>query len=382
MNSKVLNVVHRGQRAAANVSRYASIQSRMFSSSTVCMKPGVVPVFKETSSPELDGKLQTLRIQHILPNYLSKEQNDLVAKLKHKRTLELEPVVANIAGEEFRLEHVDPMTGKANSRDLFFDALALMKERKDWENLPLLLEGLHKGNSVLTGRVKFREMICFWCIKAGHVDIILECIRRSADTGMVIDSPKTAMGMMILLTEDAARNNYDSSSTKKALARAEQLMNLMEDPKNAKYYTDAAKDPRIRPELVGIALDLASRLSLCGDSVGIENKVEDFAKKVLGTWPNLESPWIRNAGESVTMEKEHAINNTWLRQLSTLLHGLKLSQKILSGNPELVSQLKQRADELEQTATPVFEAIMNSEWGKAKPRTGLDAYKAVIVEVI
>ncbi|KAH8649639.1 hypothetical protein BGZ60DRAFT_534521 [Tricladium varicosporioides] len=382
MNSRFFNAVHRGQRAAANISRYASIQSRMFSCSTVCMKPGVVPVFKETSSPELDGKLQTLRIQHILPNYLSKEQNDLVAKIKHKRTLELEPVVANIAGEEFRLEHVDPMTGKANSRDLFFDALALMKERKDWENLPLLLEGLHKGNSVLTGRPRFREMTCHRCIRAGYADIILECIRRSTDTGMVINSPKIAMSMMILLTEEATRNNHDNSSIKKALARAEQLMDLMEDPKNAKYYTNAAEDPRVRPELVGMALDLASRLSLSGDGAGIDKKVEDFAKKVLGTWPNLESPWTRNASESVTVEREHAINNTWLRQLSTLLHGLKLSQKVLSGNPELASQLKKRADELEQTAAPVYEAIMNSEWGKAKPRAGLDAYKAVRDEVI
>lgn len=59
---------------------------------------GAVPNFPEVSSPELQGLLSTMRETVFLPAHLSKPHRDLVFGARHRRTLEEEPFMVEVAG--------------------------------------------------------------------------------------------------------------------------------------------------------------------------------------------------------------------------------------------------------------------------------------------
>ncbi|KAF4634303.1 hypothetical protein G7Y89_g3805 [Cudoniella acicularis] len=334
------------------------------------MQTGVVPVFSQTSSPELDQVLATLREQHILPNYLSEAQRELITQEKHIKTLESEPVIANIGGEEFQLKHVNIMTDLKNQRDEFFKALRLMKG-KDWENLPRLLEGLDKQpKCVITKNYRNKRRVMNLATAAGRQDIILECVRRADDTGMTITTPMEAHHAMRTMYSVALSSEFDVESTKKALSWSEQLLDQLEEEKHQSRDKQIKRDPRTRPELIGMPLDLAARIaSSHPNDADIVGKVEAYAKRALATWDHLRRPehlaiWDRTLSEEEVPKKMVAFKDQYLAKTVPLLHGLQAAQEVLHGDPEFATQLKEAADELEGLVQSTYKEVVNDPWSQ------------------
>merc|ERR1712093_100540 len=129
MNSRNLSrAVRCSECAVRTAGRGTPLQQRTFSSSSTRQKHGAVPTFTEVSSPELQDLFTKLRERVFLPAHVAQPQRDLIFKGKHKKSLEVEPVTAIVAGEEFTLKYLDPLTDVPGKYKSFNKALALMKD--------------------------------------------------------------------------------------------------------------------------------------------------------------------------------------------------------------------------------------------------------------
>src|SRR5436189_6456790 len=99
--------------------------------------PGQIPVFKPTSSPELDSILAKFRDTLFIPTSLPLRHRKLIYKASKAEDLRQHPIIVNIGGEIEELYQLRPMDirDRPKKNDVL-NAVALMKTRQDWHNLP------------------------------------------------------------------------------------------------------------------------------------------------------------------------------------------------------------------------------------------------------
>ncbi|RDL40935.1 uncharacterized protein BP5553_00914 [Venustampulla echinocandica] len=352
-----------------------AIQQRMFSASLKRQKTAVIPVFEKTSSSELDDALALVREKVIVPAYLSASQRNMIYRPRYKKLLENETMVANIAGERIRLTHVDSMTELPNTRTTFHKLLSLMVEKGDFNNMPKLLEGLHKANSAIMQDRKALRSLIGSIRRADRLDILIECLRRSSDTGLTLRTPELAEQAMRVTYLKAFYAEWDVNHTKKALHLAEMLLDLMEDPKHS--YTRAIRggtnDPRASPDIIAIPLILAAtRASKHLDGKDEEGKVEQYAERLLANWIN-----IKPARPGATTLQMLARKNRWLADTMYILHSTTAALSVLNSSSDIAIRLKENSLKLKEEAKSVDMEIGSSDWGKEMLRQGPRMYQTV-----
>ena len=277
-------------------------------------------------------------------------------------------MVATIAGEDFTLQPLDVLKdipGKLNSLKR---ATGLMKDKKDWDNLPNLLHGLKTSKFYLTPGMQL--MVLRRAGSAGRQDVILECLRRVSDTGLVLRNPEFVVQVMWWMQQKAVLSGWDSQETKKALSWAEMVVNLLEDRKHAGSRILAGEtDPRVQPEVIGILLQLSAvRASKHLGGKDVDGKVAEYAQKLLGLPVDFKKP---------NVEKEYEVN-MWVSTHVPVLQGMKVAQDILDPTSEVAIGLKARANELDQFLSTFREVLSERQLAREKPLTGLSLYEKLL----
>ncbi|KAH6707538.1 hypothetical protein BKA61DRAFT_557960 [Leptodontidium sp. MPI-SDFR-AT-0119] len=360
MNSRILGRAFRCSECAVRIpGRGISIQQRTFSSSSIRQKHGAVPAFTEVSSPELQDLLTKLRERLFLPAHLSKGQQDLIFKPKYEKSLEVEPVTAIIAGEEFRLKHINIVKDVPGTTKSLRRALKLMKEKRDWDNLPNLLRGL-RTVGFRFGRIR-PETLVRKAGSAGRQDVILECLRRADETGLTLTDPLFVVQVFFWIQQKAMASNWDAEETKKALHWAEMVKEMMEDPKH--HAPEGSKSVAQLHEVNGILLELAAvrAVKQQGGKDG-EGKVEKYALELLASPRDFEPREEASSGQ-----------NYWLSTNTPGLHGMKLAQTVLGPTSELSIGLKGMCEALE----PLLSASRDELFEHSKLHSKEDQYSGV-----
>jgi hypothetical protein len=326
---------------------------------------GPVPAFTETSSPELDALLSSFRTKVFLPAHLSKDQQDLISKRKYMRALTVEPVIARIGDEDFRLEHLDQLTDLPSTKKGLDEVMSLMKDKKDWNNIIPLLHGLHNAGRVLSD-VKLNKLLRRAAL-AGRLDVILECARRVSDTGFTLKNPEVVAEFMWRIQDKAYLKNWDAKETKQALSWAEMVSDMLEDERHAGSKTIAGEaDPRVRPEVTGIMLQLAAvRAAKHLDGKDEGGKVADYAERLLKLPVDIER--IATAAD----EDIHAANHR-LSILVPILHGMKVAQTVLDPASNIAEQLKEKTSKVQKLVAQKRQKLISK--GQGKTFRGLTTY--------
>lgn len=339
---------------------------------------GTVPVFKPTSSPKLDELLKTVREKSILPSYLSPNQQDLISKHKHKKSLEVEPVIVKIGDEEFKLKHIDIMNDIPAFKLSLRNALGLMKTRSDYENIIGLLEGLNKHKDRVL-RSQGMGFIARKLGEAGFQDILLELIRQASRTGFTLGKYDRGCQAMGAMSRKAYNSNWDAGDIDKALRWSEQLLDFMEHPVHIQKAESTTLKPERQPDVIGRVLELAAmKASRHEDGKDLDGRVESLARRVLSSYSNLKPlpPTAEPDNPRPTMNlKILYAHNGWLTAITPLLNGMKVAQRVLGSTSEVAVELGEKAAELEKDVHASYEILANSEWRKDKPRDGVLAYE-------
>ena len=339
--------------------------------SSLLISLGAVPAFTKTSSPELDALFTNVRENLFMPAHLRKEQQRLIYKSKYKRVLEVEPVLATIAGEDFTLKHIDVVKDVPNGREALKKAIKLMKEKNDWDNLPSLLQGLKNSG------VKLPEWQPMQLVrqmgKAGRQDIILECLRRVSSTGFALKDPELVSQVMWWMQMKAIESDWDRQQTVKALSWAEMVVVMLEDPKHSGNTQLAGEmDPRTRPEVIGILLQLAAmRAEKHSGGKDKGGKVAEYAEKLLGAPMSVAIPEPEN--ESVSAR------NYWLSRYVPVIHGMKVAERVLGPSSNIATALKDKSTELESRLLTHKDAISSFKNGRDQPLVGLWLHETLLV---
>lgn len=178
---------------------------------------------------------------------------------KNRKQLEDNPQTVQIGDEEIQLQWMNRHTEIPNRKVLIRQALSLMEQsgdRKAWSNLPAMLVGLtHIGVKL---DEKMMDMIVRKAILSGRLDIIIQCLEQSRFTGMTLKREEVLRNVIWGLHSQAQKAGWSESAVRKGLAEARQLALMLEAEEHGTGKLLTEDDPRQRPEIIGVFLELAA----------------------------------------------------------------------------------------------------------------------------
>ncbi|KAJ9207226.1 hypothetical protein DTO164E3_500 [Paecilomyces variotii] len=299
-----------------------------------------IPSFSQTSSAELDQALNRFREELFVPFSLGIQQRKLIFRQKYSGRLEEEPVAVTIGdNEQFLLRPMDHMTRPRKVE--ISDVVKLMKTTKDWQNIIPFLIGLRTAKRYLDN--DRWEWLMRKAAEADALGIMLECAKQSEKTGLRLNDAGVAGKYFYGLHKKAQAADFKGPATTKALSLAQQAVQLMEAPEHVEH--DIAKDPRRRPAVIGVLLELSAARALNefeGRDEG--DQVASYARRLLATWP------LGSFDAEIT--NWYNIEDM-LQQNIPIYNGIKLALQVngIASNKALSSELKDRADKLSKLIT-------------------------------
>ncbi|KAI4213111.1 MAG: hypothetical protein LQ351_004265 [Letrouitia transgressa] len=329
---------------------------------------GAVPTFSSTSSEELDNILATFRSKVFLPAHLSREQQSILYRKKNINLLtsEDEPATVKIANETHRLlplnHKEEPQTRRSLNR-----MLDLMKEGRDWINLPAFLENLWLSQRTIKGwqMAKIIRRAC----ESGNQGIILECLRRMEKTGMVLADLEVARAVMWGGMKRCMQSDWAEQGLEAAERYLNSVWNLMEDERHVKKEIQRTKkDPRMRPEIVGVMLQVqAARRALYGEGAEKES-VQRSAEILLASWDNIEAD---------VDELDWNDANWKLMMWGPIWHGIKMALGFLGESPLRMKLENKMTKDLEPKIQKAREVVLACA-PQPEKRLGLSVYEALL----
>ena len=332
-----------------------------------------IPSFTTSTSTELNDLFYKIRTRLILPRRLSPEQKALIYKTSKIHVLKEEGIAVTVAGERFKLEHIDRTVDIPDRKKIFDTAIKTMQPG-DWDNFPSLCQAYLE----LMGRlptVWIRKAIKS-AAEAGRLDIILEAARRGHRTGFLLYRKQSVRQAMLCIRQEALDRKWDSTSLKKALTRAEMLVELLdhEDHCGDIQYAKAAHNPRACCDVVATVLELAAIRDL--KYLGGEDrdgKVLTYAKRLAGTKFKVGDEPDEQSG--LREEEQHHVRNSLLIRAVGVLHAVKMTERVLGVDHMVVKELKQKAVQLENM---VSEYVEEFRARNDYPKSGVQLYDQLL----
>jgi hypothetical protein len=321
---------------------------------------GAVPAFTEASNPELQALFSSFRDNVFLPAHLSKAQRDLVYGTRHQKALENEPVTVEVADEEFELKHIDRTRDVPGTIKGLFEIIGNMKDKRDWSNLPVLLEGLKTAGRKVDP--KYLQKLVRKAGQAGRQDVILECARQVAKTGFQLQD--YALVRQIFFWIDRAPENRSTKGQTRGLRLAEQTALIMEDERHSGGHVRGNYDPRVRPEVIGVLLHVTVR-NAKKSAEASNATIEEYAQRLLAS---LERNI--NIRSDIEQSEDKYARNEFLCYLSPLIAGMRGAIEILGDGSGVALKLKEHERRFSDIARIERRLLEEESRGKPLPHGG------------
>ncbi|KAK3681503.1 hypothetical protein LTR37_020896 [Vermiconidia calcicola] len=349
-------------RCALRLQRATEPTTRRTFTTTPTRRRGGLPTFTPTSSPELDSLLSTLRTQHFVPAALTPPERKLIFSPKSRQYLAENPQATSIGNsEDVELKWIDQRTQIPNRVKLLKRAIRLMRESEEkaaWNQLPALLAGLKKMKKPATDR-QMAKMVRL-ASNAGRFGIVLQCLHQVHNTGMSLKNDEVLDAVGWGLRQIAARDGWSREGLEKALRDAKEVAMQLEDEEHGTGATVRPGDPRRRPEVVGVFLELAAVYAYrFQDGKDGDGKVRAYAERLLSNIQGAEGP-------TTTTPAERGPQHEMLRGVP-IWHGLSLAQEMLDDNmpnAELASRV------IDNWEAGLRTLAQNLEADETKTKTG------------
>lgn len=280
MSSICHRCASRLQRASQS-SASSNASQRTFSSTTRTQR--TLPTFIQSTNHELNDVLSTLREKHFIPAALHKHERQLIFAQKFKQTLEDNPRTATIGTEEVPLKWINRRTEIPNRLKLVEKALSEIEAggSQEWQNVPPLLIAL-KSLCKKPADEKMMENIIFLARTTGHFGIIMQCLHQGDKTGMTLDQDLVLKQVLIGIREIPQLDKWSQKSIKQALRYVNGVATMLESEKHGAGRSLMPDDPRSRPEVLGLYLELVALYTEKYEAgVDREDLVKTYAERLI-----------------------------------------------------------------------------------------------------
>lgn len=304
---------------------------------------------------------------------LPRPQQKLVLSPNYKTYLEENPQTITLGDEDIPLKWIDKRTEIPNRVRLLKKALELMRngEKRDWNNLPPLLAGLTAVNKTPQDR-QLAKMIRL-ASESGKFGTILACLHQADRTGMTMKKDEVLNGVMWAIRElgRGEDGEWSKEALEKAIKDANEVGKQLEDKKHGSGSFLKENDPRRRPEVLSVFLELVAVYSYkFQDGKDVDGKVRTLTERLLGNIQGAEAvghscfavhqlcPLLTATQPRTT---EPAITGPQIEVLRgvPIWHGLRLAQQILGEEmpkAEMASQVVNAWKDGLQTLTTNLES--------------------------
>jgi hypothetical protein len=218
------------------------------------VRPGALPLFLESSSPELTTLLYNTNSKILLPLHLTAEQQKLVYKQENKAKLEAEPVEITLGDVTLALEHLDKLKTPRRWQTIR-NILEKSETREDWENVVRMVEGYHNAGIPL--KPDQQALVVRHLNLKGMHHIILKALQRVEETGISMREWTVLRQVLRAVYDKAALSDWDEEETYKALRMAKQVAELLEYEHHCGGQP-AEHDFRGKPAVVAVPTALAA----------------------------------------------------------------------------------------------------------------------------
>ena len=216
-----------------------------------------------------------------------KLQQDLLYKKKnHSLLTSDEPATVRLGDEVLQLHPLDHKRDEPKTRPSIARIVQLMGETGDWKNLPGFLEGLKTARRSVKG-FQMEKMVRR-AGECGRLGIINDCLRRVEGTRLGLWDLRVAREVMWAAVGKCALSEWSQEGVERSTKFAENVWELMADPRHAENMT-AETDPKRRPEILGVMILLqAARIVFFGEGKGDVASVERYVQLMLKFWNKSE----------------------------------------------------------------------------------------------
>ena len=241
--------------------------------------------------------------------------------------------------------------------------LKLLKDDKDWENLPTFLGGMRMAKEALPPG--YLERFVRRAFEQGHGRIITRCIEQVDITDVTLADPPVTKELMMELHERATKAGFQGAEMGKIVQEFKHILALMQKSEHCgqKAFKKGFRDMRQDPTVLGLMLALrASGNPLAENSILIES-VQMIAARILA---------ICTSQDLAVSEDQYEARQQmegWLPVLAGIKLALKTGQV---EDPMLQTGLTQLRDRLEKAVEQAGEVVRAA--AKDQPRRCLQMY--------
>jgi hypothetical protein len=216
---------------------------------------------------------------------LSNPERKLIFGLRNRQLLEENPQSVTLGDEEIDLQWIDQRTEIPNRVKLLKKAMRLMRdgEKADWNNLPALLIGLRQVKKTPNPR-QLAKLVRL-AANAGRFGIILQCLHRAPQTGMTMKHEEILQAVMwaVRALGRGSVGGWEKEGLEKAIKDADEVATCLEDEDHGTGRFITPNDPRTRPEVLGVFLELSAVHAVkYQDGKDESGRVKAFAERLLG----------------------------------------------------------------------------------------------------
>lgn len=252
-----------------------------------------------------------------------------------------------------------------NTRKGFVGVLDLMREPQDWDNMPGFLAGLQTAKRRVEGGLL--EKMVRRANESGRQGTVMECVRRSATTGLVLDEARVVREVMWGARLRARQAEWSEEGVGKGLKQAEQVLELLEDPKHSSRKDIVGVHFSRMPDVVGVVLELAAaKVARYGEGKDDDGKVAVYAT---GTVAGLRT---QEPNAEVDASNWYDANYE-LQRWAPVLHGLRLAVGVLKDQPQLAKDVRNSTRKLEEVVSKARDIVV-AHTPQDKTRRGLLVY--------
>ena len=261
-----------------------------------------------------------------------------------------------------QLQPLNHLRDEPATRPSFAKVLELMKEGKDWANLPGFLEGLKTARRKLKGWQI--EKLVRKANACGRQGVVLVCLQRVERTGVGLWDSNVARECMLGAVMRAMDGGWTKESVEDGWRLGRQYWELTWDKR---HHSSDGGNAKLNVGVVGSMVLLnAARVVKAGE--GMED-VERFARRLKSL---LGLDW--------TEEMRAKENSGWVEANQDLLiygpilKGMQLAQRVLGKDSELGRDLGERIEKDLELMLQKALAIVNAHTPEDGSRRGAKLY--------
>lgn len=275
-----------------------------------------------------------------------------------------------LGDEVLQLHPLDKRRDEPGTRSSFAKVVRLMGESGDWGNMAGFLEGLKVARRRLAGWQV--EKMVRRANEGGKQGVLMDILRRVEKTGVGLWDVGVCREVMRGAVLKATRSGWSGEGIEKGVKYAENIWELMWDPKHVEVQKKVEMDPRRRAEIVGVMVLMhAVKAVKLGGGKDEGGFVEKYAELMLKRWENSRDVMVIDT-------EDWSDANYKLSIWAPVWHGINMAQQVVGAGSSLGKRL---GEKLSQDLEPLMQksqAIVSAHAPEEGMRRGLKMYEDIL----